>query len=136
MGRRAKNKQGAPTPFIEVSAEGPSPKKLGKRKEVPEGDEQKRSVKKAKQATGKGEAKKTKKNVAGEGMGEGKPTKFSKDAGGRRSKEIEQKKSFAFDDPEDIAEGEGWEDVGDDGEFKAQPRSGNILPSGVWQELS
>ena len=52
MGRRAKNKQGAPTPYVDETEQKPSAKKLGKRKAEDEG-------------VGKGDVKKAKKAASG-----------------------------------------------------------------------
>ena len=59
MGRRAKNKQGDPTPLVDKTADKPSSKKLGKRKEVPD-EEASRPVKKVKQVNGKDKLKPSK----------------------------------------------------------------------------
>lgn len=93
MGRRAKNKQAAPVPFIEVKAspEKPSAKKLGKRKQAPE--QENRPLKKVK-------AKSSSKD----------------DAKSKKSSKRETKKA------EDEDEDSGWEGVQDDMDLKEEKK--------------
>lgn len=93
MGRRAKNKQAAPVPFIEVkaSSEKTSAKKLGKRKQSPE--QENRPLKKVKAKTS---------------------TKSLKDDAKTKKLSKEKAKKAGVDDDEDS----GWEGVQDLNEEK------------------
>lgn len=93
MGRRAKNKQAAPVPFVEVkaSSEKPSAKKLGKRKQSPE--QENRPLKKVKAKTS---------------------TKSLKDEAKTKKSSKQKAKKAGEDDDEDS----GWEGVQDLNEEK------------------
>ncbi|KAI5122078.1 hypothetical protein M0805_006060 [Coniferiporia weirii] len=68
MGRRAKNKQSAPAPFVEKIGNGrPSPKQLGKRKQSPE--QMDRPAKKVKAKVGPGPLDKAKKSAKDKNIG-------------------------------------------------------------------
>ncbi|VDB82742.1 unnamed protein product [Peniophora sp. CBMAI 1063] len=106
MGRRAKNKQGDPAPLVDKNAPRESAKKLGKRKADPEATpESKRPAKKAKEsasgATSKPKASKGK-------VAKGKPQAKAK--------------GESWDDLPDGGS-EGWEDVEDNANIKAQTKS-------------
>lgn len=98
MGRRAKNKQAAPVPFQEVKQDysRPSAKKLGKRKA--DSDEAIRPTKKVKES---------------DSRTGNKPKASSKSKPAPK----ETKKSKP-----DADESEGWEDVEDDVDLKAQAK--------------
>ena len=102
MGRRAKNKQSDPEPITAAkSADRPSSKKLGKRKEVPD-EESSRPVKKVKQVNGESKAK---------------ASKTSKD---KKSSSKKSKKSKGWD--EDAGSEDGWEDVDDEYDLTTQTK--------------
>jgi hypothetical protein len=112
MGRRAKNKQAAPIPFSEPreSDNRPSPKKLGKRKAVEEDPRSSRPAKKVKEiesrVTGKVKPKSTGK------------VKFTAEGGKNERKAKDSKRKTAASD-----EGsEGWEDVEEEVDLKAQAK--------------
>lgn len=114
MGRRAKNKQGDPAPLADANgfAGKPSAKKLGKRKAEAEDDVSKRPAKKVKEVEGK----KADKKVLGKKVEAKKPK-------GPAAKSAPAKK--ARESSEDLEEGgssEGWEDVEDAGDVKAQAK--------------
>lgn len=108
MGRRAKNKQGAPEPLADVNGESarPSAKKLGKRKAVDD----------ARESVSKRPAKKMKETVQKKGA------KKVKAVTGKKQKE--ESEDEEGEDDEDVEEGgsEGWEDVDDDLDVKAEAR--------------
>lgn len=120
MGRRAKNKQGNPEPLAQVLENEPRPssKKLGKRKaeetDVKEGLS-KRPVKKARESTGNGNA--TAKNSQDNGR---------VDKGGVKAKaalsKSKTKGKRRKEDDEDEGSSEGWEDVQDEGDLRAQAK--------------
>ncbi|KAI0093598.1 NOL1/NOP2/sun family-domain-containing protein [Irpex rosettiformis] len=130
MGRRAKNKQGDPTPLADREVNGLSAKKLGKRKaefddEGVKGGLGKRPVKKVKEAV----KSKTVKVVEGKGK------KVDGKKGVKRKKEGEvtkkSKKAVVVDEDEseggdeemeDEGSSEGWEDVDED-ELQTQRKS-------------
>jgi ribosomal RNA methyltransferase Nop2 len=91
MGRRAKNKQGDPTP-IRDPQDKPSAKKLGKRKAAEVEDAPARPLKKAK------EAKPKAKNA-------------SVKMGGKDVSGLKKKKTVSFNEEDGS---EGWEDVDDE----------------------
>jgi hypothetical protein len=107
MGRRSKNKQGAPTPFANVKAYSaqPSPEKLGKRKVVgTETDiEGSRLRKKPKTAKKKAKAKEV------EGYG----NEGSRFSSGKQTVDMKG---------EDESESEGWEDVDDSSDLRVQAK--------------
>lgn len=109
MGRRAKNKQGAPEPLADVNGESarPSAKKLGKRKAELVDD--------ARESVSKRPAKKMKEAVQKKGV------KKVKAVTGKKQKETEAGED---EDEDDVEEGgsEGWEDVDDDLDVKAEAR--------------
>ena len=87
MGRRAKNKQAAPAPFIEVKAslDKPSAKKLGKRKQSPEQ--------------------------------ENRPAKKVKAKSSSKSLKDDKKRKLRRDIEEEDEDESGWEDVEDDADL-------------------
>lgn len=100
MGRRAKNKQAAPIAFQEVKQDysRPSAKKLGKRKA--DSDETIRPTKKAKESDSRtGDKPKPKTSI--------------------KSKTVKKEKKVS---KQDADESEGWEDVEDDIDLKAQAK--------------
>jgi len=111
MGRRAKNKQAAPTPFSDSKNNGGhlSPKKLGKRKAESEDVETNRPVKKVKEAQSKGGRGKIKTKTTG---------KVKDKAGKIREKAKVSNSKVAGSDEAD----EGWEDVDDEIDLKAQAK--------------
>lgn len=113
MGRRAKNKQAAPIP---LHVPGPSPKKLGKRKaDEEDAQENRRPVKKAKE-TGFNDKGRTKVKISAK----------AKDAvKGRHSDKAKIRPRKTADLDKDDAS-EGWEDVEDDVDLKAQARCTNL----------
>lgn len=98
MGRRAKNKQSAPEP-LEPKV-WPTPKKLGKRKADVDTDDKPsaRPLKKIKEANGKGVLKQT------------------------ASQKDKEKKSKQVIVGEDEDSADGWEDVEDEVDLKAQAK--------------
>ncbi|KAI0341733.1 NOL1/NOP2/sun family putative RNA met [Trametopsis cervina] len=134
MGRRAKNKQGDPKPFAEVNGHangrpGPSAKKLGKRKaEFEDTDADAAMDVDAKDASHKRPAKKGKVEVKPKGRKEkeqpverkkvlGKPGKTTAAATKQKPKGAKEK------DAQDGGSSEGWEDVDDEDDLKAQTKS-------------
>ncbi|KAL4253893.1 class I-like SAM-binding methyltransferase superfamily protein [Abortiporus biennis] len=122
MGRRAKNKQGDPSPLTEVTADNGasgrlSAKKLGKRKaDVEEDVLTKRPSKKVKETEGKKGAKDVKVE--------------KKKSGKEKTGKTKKSKKVTVEEDEDdemvVEEGEGsegWEDVDDDDDLKAQAKS-------------
>ncbi|KAI0082735.1 NOL1/NOP2/sun family putative RNA met [Panus rudis PR-1116 ss-1] len=118
MGRRAKNKQGDPTPIDEPSANGrQSAKKLGKRKaEVEDESSSRRPVKKAREGD-KSKGKSVKPALVG-GKGATKKSKVDAKSNGSKAK----RKPVENDEVVDEGSSEGWEDVEDD-DLKAQSKS-------------
>ncbi|KAI0636833.1 NOL1/NOP2/sun family-domain-containing protein [Trametes polyzona] len=122
MGRRAKNKQGDPTPLHEVreNAGKPSQKKLGKRKAEEVEAPSKRPAKKARESEGK---------PPKSAPSKGKPKAALKDSAKAKAgkpKPKQQKQTRFEDEDEDEGAGsssEGWEDVEDDGDLQTQARS-------------
>lgn len=117
MGRRAKNKQGDPEPFAEVSANGdarPSAKKLGKRKAVDvQDDSSKRPAKKFKDAPSKKSAQK-----------ESVPKVKSKDSKSIASKPpAKSKRKKAEVESDEEGNSEGWEDVQDGDDIETHRKS-------------
>ncbi len=119
MGRRAKNKQGDPRP-IDQAYDKPSQKKLGKRKADEVDSGAKRPAKKVKENA----VKPLKAPVAANGK-----TKSALKVAKPRAdqpKPKKQKQARFEDEDEDEDEGagssEGWEDVDDDGDLKAQAK--------------
>jgi ribosomal RNA methyltransferase Nop2 len=110
MGRRAKNKQAAPIPLSESKENGRhlSPKKLGKRKAELEDTETNRPVKKVKESQSKGTVK-SKTKTTREIKSKGRHT---------RDKPKVTKKKVAGSD----GDSEGWEDVDDEIDLKAQAK--------------
>lgn len=110
MGRRAKNKQGAPEPLADVNGESarPSAKKLGKRKAELVDD--------SRESVSKRPAKKMKEAVQKKGV------KKVKAVTGKKQKE--ESEAGEDEDEDDVEEGgsEGWEDVDDDLDVKAEAR--------------
>ncbi|KAA1474912.1 NOL1/NOP2/sun family putative RNA met [Dentipellis sp. KUC8613] len=102
MGRRAKNKQGDPTPIESRETTKPSQKKLGKRKAEPEADESKRPAKKVKEVVG--DVKKSKNSVGGK-------------KAAKKSSKADLKKATSWDEEDADGSGDGWEDVADDAEL-------------------
>ncbi|KAI0665127.1 NOL1/NOP2/sun family-domain-containing protein [Cubamyces menziesii] len=118
MGRRAKNKQGDPSPLLEVqeNAGRPSQKKLGKRK-ADDVETTKRPAKKARESEGKPpkpSALKGKEKSSVKVATKAKPTK---------PKPAKQKQARFEDEDEGAGSSEGWEDVEDDEGLKAQAKS-------------
>ncbi|TFK83477.1 NOL1/NOP2/sun family putative RNA met [Polyporus arcularius HHB13444] len=118
MGRRAKNKQGDPRP-IDQAYDKPSQKKLGKRKADEVDSGAKRPAKKVKENA----VKPSKAPVAVNGK-----TKSALKVAKPRvdqPKPKKQKQARFEDEDEDEGAGssEGWEDVDDDGDLKAQAKS-------------
>jgi 25S rRNA (cytosine2870-C5)-methyltransferase len=111
MGRRAKNKQAAPIPFSDSKDNGrhPSPKKLGKRKAEPEDIETSRPVKKVKETQSKGSTGKPKTKTTGGVKG--------KDDKTREKVKVSNSKVAGSDEAS-----EGWEDVDDENDLKAQAK--------------
>jgi 25S rRNA (cytosine2870-C5)-methyltransferase len=109
MGRRAKNKQAAPIPFSDSKDNGrhPSPKKLGKRKAEAEDIETSRPVKKIKETQSKRGIGKSKTKITGEVKG--------KDGKTREKAKVSNTKVAGSDEAS-----EGWEDVDDEIDLKAQ----------------
>lgn len=112
MGRRAKNKQGAPEPLFDAETNAhhskPSAKKLGKRKAEAEDDTlSKRPVKKMKEGGSK---------KRGAKKGEVVATSNKKGASAESKPQKE--------DEEDLAEGsgDGWEDVDDEFDVKTEAK--------------
>lgn len=132
MGRRAKNKQGAPTPYVDEAEQKPSAKKLGKRKAEDEGVG-KGDVKKAKKAatavqtveksgkskTAKGKEKE-KENV---GVKATKKPKKDEKKKGKGKQVVEEDEEELDVDMEAGGSSEGWEDVDDGVDLKAEARS-------------
>ncbi|GJE87185.1 NOL1/NOP2/sun family putative RNA methylase [Phanerochaete sordida] len=119
MGRRAKNKQGAPEPLEDAHAGArPSAKKLGKRKADGDDDAPKRPAKKLREADvkkGKGAPKAlAKKGVEKKGKA---PTKAAK--------KVQESEDEDGDEDELMQGGssEGWEDVDEDFDTKAEAKS-------------
>ncbi|KAI8998510.1 NOL1/NOP2/sun family-domain-containing protein [Trametes punicea] len=118
MGRRAKNKQGDPTPLAEVQENTgrPSQKKLGKRKADDVDSTSKRPAKKARE----GEGKPAKSVIA-----DGKEKNISK--GGAKTKsdkpKVKPKQARFEDEDEGAGSSEGWEDVEDDEDLQTQAKS-------------
>ena len=102
MGRRAKNKQSAPQPF----EPHPSPKKLGKRKAEADVEDGVKPSKKIKDLNGKSRDKSASKKMT---------TKQVKGSGTRK-----MVKATAGDEVDDDDGSEGWEDVEDGVDLKAQ----------------
>ncbi|KAI0318653.1 NOL1/NOP2/sun family-domain-containing protein [Amylostereum chailletii] len=109
MGRRAKNKQGAPAPLVDkAETSKPSQKKLGKRKAEPEADQSKRPTKKIKDAGTLRHDKNEK-------------VKKSSD---QKSAKVKVAKADLWDDVQEGGSGsEGWEDVEDGGDLDSQAKS-------------
>ena len=120
MGRRAKTKQGDPAPLVEVqeNAGRPSQKKLGKRKADDGESASKRPAKKVKETS----AKPAKAPAAAKG----KEKTALKAAKAKADQPTPKKQKRARFDDEDEDEGagssEGWEDVEDDGDLKAEAK--------------
>lgn len=121
MGRRAKNKQGDPSPLTEVTADNGasgrlSEKKLGKRKaDVEEDVLTKRPSKKVKETEGKKGAKDVKVEKK----------KSGKEKTGKTKKSKKVTVEEGEDDEMVVEEGEGsegWEDVDDDDDLKTQAK--------------
>ncbi|KAI0709381.1 NOL1/NOP2/sun family-domain-containing protein [Earliella scabrosa] len=125
MGRRAKTKQGDPAPLVEVqeNAGRPSQKKLGKRKADDGDSASKRPAKKVKETTG-GTAKLGKSAAVKSKDSEKSAPKGALKGNADKSKPKKQAR-FDQEDDEDEAEGssDGWEDVEDDEDLKAQAKS-------------
>jgi len=102
MGRRAKNKQSAPQPFDSH----PSPKKLGKRKAEADAEDGVKPSKKIKDLNGKSKDKSASKKTT---------TQKVKGSGARKIV-----KTLAEDEVDEDDESEGWEDVEDGVDVKAQ----------------
>ena len=100
MGRRAKNKQGAPEPLVQTQTV--SPKKLGKRK--------------ADSAAEKASPRPSKKL-----KNSSKENKMS----GKSHKKSSKKKAVEEGDEDEDLSADGWEDV-EDGDLKVQVRCANI----------
>ena len=117
MGRRAKNKQGDPSPLLEVqeNAGRPSQKKLGKRK-ADDVETTKRPAKKARESEGK-----PPKPSALKGK-EKSSVKVATKAKSAKPKPAKQKQARFEDEDEGAGSSEGWEDVEDDGGLKAQAK--------------
>lgn len=113
MGRRAKNKQAPPNPFSEPGENGirPSPKKLGKRKADVRETETNRPAKKAKEDESKSLSKLKTKTIG-----------KSEDAGkGEKLERTAKVSGPEVTDGSDEAS-EGWEDVEDEVDLKAQTK--------------
>ncbi|KAH8106713.1 NOL1/NOP2/sun family RNA met [Cristinia sonorae] len=123
MGRRAKNKQGDPTPLHDPSSAkpGPSAKKLGKRKAEDEGQKG-------------GSVKKPRADVKGKEKGKGKENskvkakageKGLKTGGKTKRKKTEEEEEEEEEDVDMGAGGssEGWEDVDEGVDLKAAAKS-------------
>jgi 25S rRNA (cytosine2870-C5)-methyltransferase len=109
MGRRAKNKQGAPEPLVD--APHPSAKKLGKRKAEVEGDAtSKRPAKKLKDEGKKGSERHDAAKEEGKKKTKTKPSVSSKAAA--RKKEQSSEEESADESAEGVSSA-GWEDVDD-----------------------
>lgn len=127
MGRRAKNKQGDPEPLTDVNGQAgrPSAKKLGKRKaEVEDGGREsasKRPTKKLKESVSE------KSEKGGQARKEiNKKTKVA--AIKKKQKESESESDSGEED--EVMEGgssEGWEDVENDFDVKAEAKYVRIL---------
>ncbi len=102
MGRRAKNKQGPPAPHFDKNEERQSPKKLGKRKALPEDINEKRP-------------KKTRahRDSVGKDASLGVKKGMKVDKAKKKSKPL---------DEEAGSSDRGWEDVEDDADLKTQAR--------------
>lgn len=116
MGRRAKNKQGDPKPL--ASDERPASQKLGKRKAAPEaeGNASKRPAKKARDSESVKPAKKVKILEPKESKVKTKKATSQKP----EKRKLSVQEDFAVADSE---ESEGWEDVEDEDELRAQAKS-------------
>ncbi|KZT26292.1 NOL1/NOP2/sun family putative RNA met [Neolentinus lepideus HHB14362 ss-1] len=113
MGRRAKNKQGAPEPLADPDSKKSSVKKLGKRKAEPEDEERPgKKIKEDKKAAVK-EGTKRKVTFADQKKPEGKK--------GKGANEI-VKKNKEVDGSEDERSSDGWEDVDEDGDLTAEAK--------------
>ncbi|EJF65985.1 NOL1/NOP2/sun family RNA met [Dichomitus squalens LYAD-421 SS1] len=119
MGRRAKNKQGDPSPLAEVkeNAGRPSQKKLGKRKADDVDSANKRPAKKVKE--GEARTDKPSKPTAAKGRA----TTASKNEGKARPVKSKSKKPSFEDDAEGAGGSEGWEDVEDDGDLQQHAKT-------------
>ncbi|TBU65681.1 NOL1/NOP2/sun family RNA met [Dichomitus squalens] len=119
MGRRAKNKQGDPSPLAEVkeNAGRPSQKKLGKRKADDVDSANKRPAKKVKE--GEARTDKPSKPTAAKGRA----TTASKNEGKARPVKSKSKKPSFEDDAEGAGCSEGWEDVEDDGDLQQHAKT-------------
>jgi 25S rRNA (cytosine2870-C5)-methyltransferase len=111
MGRRAKNKQAPPNPFSEPGENviHPSPKKLGKRKAEARETETNRPAKKAKE----NESKSLSKLKTGKSKDAGK--------GGKRERAVKVSGPEVTGGSDEASE--GWEDVEDEVDLKAQTKS-------------
>ncbi|TFK54980.1 NOL1/NOP2/sun family putative RNA met [Heliocybe sulcata] len=107
MGRRAKNKQGAPEPFADSESKKLSAKKLGKRKAEPEDEE--RPGKKVRE---------DKKAVAKEGVK--KKVSFSSD---KKPEGRKGKKSEVIEESDGEGSSVGWEDVEEEGHLTAEAKA-------------
>jgi 25S rRNA (cytosine2870-C5)-methyltransferase len=119
MGRRAKNKQGDPAPLRDPTEERPSSKKLGKRKAAPEPDNSaKRPAKKAR------EAKSVTLEKSANEAKVPKSTSAKASKGAKLEKAVKKKAPVKEDIEleEDGGSSEGWEDVDDGADLKAQAR--------------
>ncbi|KAI9065140.1 NOL1/NOP2/sun family putative RNA met [Trametes sanguinea] len=119
MGRRAKNKQGDPSPLLDAQENGsrPSQKKLGKRKADDVETTAKRPAKKPRESEGKAAkppAAKGKEKGAAKGALKSKSDK---------PKPRKQKQARFEDEDEGAGSSEGWEDVEDDEGLQAQAKS-------------
>lgn len=122
MGRRAKHKQGDPVPFSDPSEKArPSAKKLGKRKAEDEG--QKGSVKKVKAGVAAADGGKATKGKSRDKLEPGVKAKAKE--GEKKTAKAKRKKVEDEDEEEDVdmgagESGDGWEDVEDGVDLKAE----------------
>ena len=140
MGRRAKNKQGDPEPYVDpnegAAVARPSAKKLGKRKaEEEEGVE--RSAKKMKAVEDAKEKNQSKSKAKGKEKenvvvkkGTEKTKKSVKSSGKGKRKQVEEDEDEDEEDEEDLdvdmeagGSSDGWEDVEDGVDLKAEAKS-------------
>ncbi|KAL7283507.1 hypothetical protein ACG7TL_002940 [Trametes sanguinea] len=119
MGRRAKNKQGDPSPIVDAQENGgrPSQKKLGKRKADDVETTAKRPAKKPRESEGKAA-----KSPAAKGKEKG-AAKGALKSKSDKPKQKQQKQARFEDEDEGAGSSEGWEDVEDDEDLQAQAKS-------------
>lgn len=126
MGRRAKNKQGAPDPLGGPYTDSrPSAKKLGKRKA--DAEDGRRPAKKMRESDGgwKGKAQTQMKTKSGEVKEVQRPKKAQKGAAAApatKRKIADQEEEEEEEEDSAGASSEGWEDVEDEGGLKKETK--------------